>query len=118
MPVIPKNYIERDEFQRSMEKLKDCIEQSTGKTEATQIKVGGMEAQITQLVKIADDNKEAIFGKGGSPGILTRLTSIEVVIADVKRLMWVVITLGIGLLGTTVYNIIIEHAAQAASAVH
>ena len=113
MPPAPKNYIERDEFQRSMEKLKDCIGEVAEKTENTKVKVGGMEAQINQLVKIADDNKEAIFGKGDKPGILTRLSSIEIVISDVKKLLWVVITLGIGLLGTTVYNIILEHAAVA-----
>ena len=103
MPTVAQ---EKAEIKERIVKLEDSVP-------AIYKQLGVMDERSAITAKATEEVRRAIYGYDGTVGLIHRVYNNEEKLGDIKKLMWAVLVLVLGLIGTTVYNIIIERAAAA-----
>ena len=66
--------------------------------------------ELTHVHASAHDLRDTLYGTDTEAGVLERLRNLESDIADLKRIGWAILAVLIGLVVTSLYNIITTHS--------
>lgn len=72
----------------------------------------GLRGRMNRIMDISDtvqDHQRAIYGVGEKPGLQGTVNGLVTAHNHFIRALWMMITVGVGLLGATVYNIILQY---------
>jgi len=75
-------------------------------------KMATLEERAAELMIKARENRNAIFGTNGSPGVLSRLSNVESNTSDMKKIMWTVLIGVIGVIIEQIIQLVLTHGPQ------
>jgi hypothetical protein len=100
---MPNVAQDKAEIKERIVKLEDSIP-------AIYKQLGVMDERSGITAKATEEVRRAIYGYNGTVGLIHRIYTNEEKLSDIKKLVWAVLVVMLGLIGTTIYNIIIERA--------
>ena len=65
--------------------------------DALKLKLVAFDGNLVTLLKSADKTERALWGSNGDIGMAGRLSKVEDVVADIKKLIWALIIIIVGL---------------------
>ena len=72
--------------------------------------LGTMDERTLHVATTAEELRRAIYGFNGTPGILHRVQTHEEKMEDIKKLMWAILVIVLGIAAEGIY-LAIQHAA-------
>lgn len=106
IPTKPKYNEQETIYDPRMEGVLDDINEvkkDLDECKDVKSKMEVLDERTNELMKRAQENRNALFGANGTPGVLTRLSNVEMSISDIKRLVWAVL---IGVVGVVIEQIV------------
>jgi hypothetical protein len=104
--MMPPNTAAQDR-----ESIKERITTLESADKAIYKQLGVMDERSMLTAKSVEEVRRSIYGYDGTVGLIHRIYTNEEKLADIKKLVWAVLVVLLGLISTTIYNIIIERAS-------